>query len=75
MRLDEWGDQAADFEHFVARGSMDIDGLGSKTIAQLIEKGEAHRITNTGRSPLVTLNFYVPPAYTSEGEELPAGQS
>ena len=34
----------------------------------LIEKGEAHRITNTGRSPMVTLNLYVPPAYTKSGE-------
>lgn len=34
----------------------------------LIEKGEAHRITNTGRSPLVTLNFYCPPAYTRGGD-------
>ena len=34
----------------------------------LIEKGEAHQITNTGRSPLVTLNFYAPPAYTKAGE-------
>ena len=30
----------------------------------LIEKGEAHRITNTARKPLVTLNLYAPPAYT-----------
>jgi mannose-6-phosphate isomerase-like protein (cupin superfamily) len=34
----------------------------------LIEKGEAHRITNTGKSPLVTLNFYAPPAYTKAGD-------
>ena len=34
----------------------------------LIEKGEPHRITNTGRTPMVTLNFYVPPAYTDDGE-------
>ncbi len=33
----------------------------------LIEQGVAHKITNTGRSPLVTLNFYSPPAYTSGG--------
>src|SRR4051812_25279606 len=24
----------------------------------LIEQGEAHRVTNTGRTPLATLNFY-----------------
>jgi len=34
----------------------------------VIDKGEAHRITNTGRSPMVTLNLYVPPAYTKSGE-------
>jgi mannose-6-phosphate isomerase-like protein (cupin superfamily) len=34
----------------------------------LIEKGEPHKITNTGRSRLVTLNFYVPPAYTKSGD-------
>jgi mannose-6-phosphate isomerase-like protein (cupin superfamily) len=34
----------------------------------LIEKGEPHKITNTGRSPLVTLNFYIPPAYTKAGD-------
>ena len=34
----------------------------------LIEKGEAHQIVNTGRSPLVTLNFYAPPAYTKSGD-------
>ena len=33
----------------------------------LIEKGEAHRIDNTGRHPLITLNFYVPPAYDRSG--------
>jgi mannose-6-phosphate isomerase-like protein (cupin superfamily) len=34
----------------------------------LIEKNEAHRITNTGEGPLVTLNFYAPPAYDENGE-------
>lgn len=29
----------------------------------LIERGEGHEIRNTGRSPLETLNFYVPPEY------------
>lgn len=38
----------------------------------LIEKNEPHRITNAGRAPLVTLNFYVPPAYTRSGEVRPA---
>jgi mannose-6-phosphate isomerase-like protein (cupin superfamily) len=41
----------------------------------LIGRGEAHEIRNTGREPLRTLNVYVPPAYTVEGDELPAGRS
>jgi mannose-6-phosphate isomerase-like protein (cupin superfamily) len=36
----------------------------------LIEKREPHQITNTGRTPLVTLNFYAPPAYDLKGELL-----
>ena len=34
----------------------------------LIEKGEVHQVANTGRTPLLTLNFYAPPAYTRSGE-------
>ncbi|MCI0361957.1 MAG: cupin domain-containing protein [Planctomycetaceae bacterium] len=42
----------------------------------LIERGERHEIKNTSRrAPLVTINFYVPPAYTAAGHELPAGRS
>lgn len=41
----------------------------------LIQRGDRHEIRNTGREPMKTLNFYVPPAYTSEGDELPAGRS
>jgi len=41
----------------------------------LIERGDRHEIRNTGKAALKTLNFYVPPAYTSEGDELPAGKS
>ena len=40
----------------------------------LIERGDRHEIRNTGRTPLRTVNFYVPPAYTSEGDELPRGK-
>jgi mannose-6-phosphate isomerase-like protein (cupin superfamily) len=40
----------------------------------LIEKGDTHEIKNTGRDKLVTLNFYVPPAFTADGDELPAGK-
>ena len=41
----------------------------------LIERGTTHEIRNTGRTPLKTLNVYVPPAYRSDGEELPRGRS
>jgi mannose-6-phosphate isomerase-like protein (cupin superfamily) len=40
----------------------------------LIERGNRHEIRNTGRAPLRTLNIYVPPAYTKDGEELPPGR-
>ena len=40
----------------------------------LIERGDRHEIRNTGRTPLRTLNIYVPPAYTSGGDELPRGR-
>ena len=39
-----------------------------------IERGERHEIRNTGRTPLRTLNIYVPPAYTKRGDELPRGR-
>lgn len=40
----------------------------------LIERGDEHEITNTGRGLMKTLNFYVPPAYDREGDELAAGK-
>ena len=40
----------------------------------LIERGDTHEIRNSGRTPLKTLNFYVPPAYSSSGDELPRGR-
>jgi mannose-6-phosphate isomerase-like protein (cupin superfamily) len=45
--------------------------LAAQTLV-LIERGETHEIRNTGREPLRTLNFYVPPAYSDDGEELPS---
>jgi mannose-6-phosphate isomerase-like protein (cupin superfamily) len=50
-------------EHSLSAGSL-----------LLIERGDLHEIRNTGKQPLRTLNFYVPPAYTDDGEELPAGK-
>ena len=40
----------------------------------LIERGDMHEIRNTGRSLLKTISIYVPPAYRSDGNELPAGR-
>ena len=40
----------------------------------LIERGDRHEVRNTGRGLMKTLNVYVPPAYDSEGNELPAGK-
>jgi mannose-6-phosphate isomerase-like protein (cupin superfamily) len=41
----------------------------------LIQRGDTHEIRNTGSGPLKTLNVYVPPAYTEQGEELPRGKA
>jgi mannose-6-phosphate isomerase-like protein (cupin superfamily) len=40
----------------------------------LIQRGDTHEIRNTGDVALRTLNVYVPPAYTGDGEELPRGR-
>jgi oxalate decarboxylase/phosphoglucose isomerase-like protein (cupin superfamily) len=40
----------------------------SRNSLLLIEKGELHQIKNTGKRSLITINFYVPPAYDAEGE-------
>ncbi len=47
----------------------------SAGVLVLIQRGERHEIRNTGREPLTTLNIYVPPGYTADGEELPAGRA
>jgi mannose-6-phosphate isomerase-like protein (cupin superfamily) len=40
----------------------------------LIQRGTAHEISNTGTTRLKTLNWYVPPAYTTGGDPLPSGR-
>ncbi len=40
----------------------------------VIEHGDTHEIVASRRGRLVTLNLYVPPAYTSAGDELPRGR-
>ncbi len=41
----------------------------------LIQRGDRHEIRNSGKRALKTLNIYVPPAYTSQGDELPTGRA
>jgi mannose-6-phosphate isomerase-like protein (cupin superfamily) len=41
----------------------------------LIERADEHEIKATGREPLRTLNIYLPPAYTTSGDERSAGKS
>jgi mannose-6-phosphate isomerase-like protein (cupin superfamily) len=43
--------------------------LGEGTL-MLIERGDEHEIRNNGDDLLRTLNFYLPPAYDKDGEEL-----
>jgi mannose-6-phosphate isomerase-like protein (cupin superfamily) len=72
--------QGADQWLFVMRGSgvAFVNGdrveLGQGTLL-LIEHGEKHEIRNTGGTPLKTVNIYVPPAYTTEGDERPAARA
>ena len=40
----------------------------------LIERGDRHEIKNTSHELLRTLNVYVPPAYSAEGNELAAAK-
>src|SRR5688500_16802089 len=54
--------------------------VGRRTVALkagsllVVEKGEIHQVKNPGRkAPLVTLNFYAPPAYKPGGKPRVAG--
>jgi mannose-6-phosphate isomerase-like protein (cupin superfamily) len=60
------------------RGRAIVDGQEHplrKGSLLLIEHGEAHEIRCEGRTPLRTLNLYTPPAYSRDGDELPAGSN
>jgi mannose-6-phosphate isomerase-like protein (cupin superfamily) len=41
----------------------------------LIERKDRHEIRNTGTTDLRTVTIYVPPAYRSNGDELPRGRA
>ncbi len=56
-------------------GTVIVRSAGTRTTVTLkrgslltIEKGERHQVRNTGRQRLRTINFYVPPAYSKDGE-------
>jgi mannose-6-phosphate isomerase-like protein (cupin superfamily) len=72
--------KGADQWLFVVSGSG-VAVVNGKCVAMragsllLIERGQKHEVRNTGKRPLKTLNLYVPPAYTREGEEKRAGRS
>jgi mannose-6-phosphate isomerase-like protein (cupin superfamily) len=54
------------------KGYAMVDGKNSPCAPSsliLIERGQNHEIRNTGTTELVTLNFYVPPAYTKAGDD------
>jgi mannose-6-phosphate isomerase-like protein (cupin superfamily) len=46
----------------------------SAGVMLLIERRDRHEVRNTGRTPLKTLNYYSPPAYTAAGDELPSAR-
>ena len=59
------------------RGDAVVKRRRYKLVARtliFIAKGERHQIRNTGRTPLRTLNFYAPPAYSLSGDPLPRGR-
>jgi mannose-6-phosphate isomerase-like protein (cupin superfamily) len=58
----------------VARLNGKRYGLSAGTLL-LIEEGDRHEIRNTGRTPLETLNFYAPPAYTPAGNPRSPGRA
>lgn len=41
----------------------------------VIERGERHQVSNTGRTLLKTLNVYYPPAFDPRGEPIGPGKS
>ena len=75
----EFGDEHPKAEQwlFVVSGSGVAIGKSSRIAIRegsllLIRKNEPHQVKNTGRKPLVTINFYAPPAYSVDGEVRPA---
>ncbi len=51
-----------------------LSGSGEAIVLLVIERKEKHRIRNSGRGLLRTLNFYVPPAYRRDGNPRSRGK-
>jgi len=71
--------RGADQWLFVVSGTGTATGGGERHRLRagtllLIGKGERHEIRNTGRGLLRTVNLYVPPAYSKDGDPLPRGR-
>jgi mannose-6-phosphate isomerase-like protein (cupin superfamily) len=71
--------RGADQWLFVLSGSGEalVSGRRHKLAAGslvFIQRREKHQVKNTGRGLLRTLNFYVPPAYRTNGDPLPRGR-
>ena len=62
---------------FEGRGVVTV-GDETETLEPLkgirVEEGRPHRVQNTGRTPLRTLNVYVPPAYRKDGNPRSRGK-
>jgi mannose-6-phosphate isomerase-like protein (cupin superfamily) len=72
--------RGADQWLYVVSGTARVVGGGEHVELRggtllFIPRGQTHEIRNIGKEPLRTLNVYVPPAYTEDGDELPAGRA
>lgn len=72
--------RGADQWLFVVAGTGAISLAGRRIALRagtivLIERGIEHEVRNTGKTPLRTLNLYVPPAYTRSGNENRRGRA
>ncbi len=59
------------------QGVAKVGNVEQKLVAGdllVIEQGERHEIRNNGATPLQALTWYHPPAYTQDGDRLPAGE-
>ena len=77
----EFGDEHPKSEQWLYVISGSGAAIGKKTRVAIkegslivIRRNEPHQIKNTGRKPLITINFYAPPAYDDEGDVRPSAK-